>query len=179
MARIIALGDSITYGFPYTPASSWAGLAGAELGLAIVNKGLNGDSTAGMLARFTRDVIALAPSHVIILGGTNDACARVAAETVAAQVRQMAELALQQQITPLIGLPVPCNYPPDEAYLDLYRRDMRDYAADGGLAVIDFYAAFQAVADRRALYADGLHPNAAGYRVMAAAAVPVIKSILM
>ncbi|QDR81768.1 GDSL-type esterase/lipase family protein [Sporomusa termitida] len=179
MNTIVALGDSITYGYPYTPDMSWVRLTGAELGLTLLNKGVNGDSTAGMLARFKRDVIAHSPSHVIILGGTNDACARVAAEAVAAQVRQMAELALQYQITPLIGLPVPGNYPPDEAYLDLYRQDMRDYALACKLTVIDFYAAFKASAAWRTLYADVLHPNAAGYRVMAAAAAPVINSMLM
>ncbi|MDF2874147.1 MAG: GDSL-like Lipase/Acylhydrolase family protein [Sporomusa sp.] len=178
MGTIVALGDSITYGFPYTPELSWVRLTGAELGITMLNKGVNGDSTAGMLARFNRDVIAYAPSHVIIMGGTNDACARVAAETVETQVRKMVELALQYQITPIIGLPVPCNYPPDEAYLDLYRQDMRDYAIAGKLTVIDFYAAFKAAKDSLTLYADVLHPNEAGYRVMAAVASPVIKNIL-
>ena len=75
-------------------------------------------------------------------------------------------------------MPVPCNYPPDEAWLDLYRQDMRDYAVDSKLTVIDFYAAFKAVPDWRGLYADVLHPNEAGYRVMAAAASAVIKELL-
>ncbi len=178
MAPIVALGDSITYGFPYTPDQSWVRLTGTELGLTLLNRGVNGDSTAGMLARFKREVIIHLPSHVIILGGTNDACARVAPEVVADQVKQMVELARQYQISPLIGLPVPCNYPPDEAWLDLYRQDMRDYAVESKLTVIDFYAAFKAVPAWRGLYADVLHPNEAGYRVMAAAASAVIKELL-
>ena len=178
MHTIVALGDSITYGFPYMPDRSWVALTGAVLGIALLNKGSNGDTTAGMRARFKQDVIAHSPAHVIILGGTNDACARVAPEVVADQVKQMVELARQYQISPLIGLPVPCNYPPDEAWLDLYRQDMRDYAVDSKLTVIDFYAAFKAVPDWRGLYADVLHPNEAGYRVMAAAAAAVIKDLL-
>ena len=41
MGVIVALGDSLTYGYPYSPGSSWVGLAAKELGITIYNRGIN------------------------------------------------------------------------------------------------------------------------------------------
>jgi len=172
--KIVAIGDSITYGFPYSPEVSWVQLASQRLGISIINKGINGNTTGEMSARFERDVIRLLPSHVIIMGGTNDACAGMEAEEVEANIRYMAETAQQRGIMPIIGLPIPCNYPQDEYTLGLYREDMREYALAKHVPLIDFYTAFLQSGSRRpetTYYADVLHPNERGYQVMAATAV--------
>ncbi len=70
---IVCLGDSITYGFPFGPEESWVALSAQALGLNMVNKGANGDTTRGMRRRFKRDVVSLNPAYVIIMGGANDA----------------------------------------------------------------------------------------------------------
>ncbi|HWR42438.1 SGNH/GDSL hydrolase family protein [Sporomusa sp.] len=179
--KIVAIGDSITYGFPYTPNLAWGNLASKELGISIINKGVNGDTSAGMLERFISDVISCSPSHVIIMGGTNDACAGVEAEEVYDHIRHMVELALQYGVTPIIGIPIPCNYSKDESILSLYRADMREYAMDNNIGMIDFYTAFMESESRQArtkLYADVLHPNEEGYRVMANVASTILTKLL-
>ena len=70
---IVAIGDSLVYGFPYSPRYSWVHLASLEIGEEIVNKGVCGETTEDIMLRITDDVIALKPDLAIIMGGTNDA----------------------------------------------------------------------------------------------------------
>lgn len=163
--KIVAIGDSITYGFPYTPAQSWVHLTGRELGIPFINQGVNGDTTAGMLHRFKQDVINLSPSHVIIMGGTNDAFAKADEAIVFNNIRQMIEQAIYSSVVPLIGLPIPCIYREDEYMLGVYREDMREYATANSIKVIDFHAGF--IKSSQMLYDDAVHPNTAGYNIMA------------
>jgi lysophospholipase L1-like esterase len=175
--KIVALGDSITYGFPYLPEFSWVRLASDELGIAMLNKGINGDTTWGMLERFTVDVTAYRPSHVIILGGANDAFEGVIANEAVDNISRMVQLAGQSSIVPLIGLPPPCNFR-EEIRLVQYRHLLRRYASANDIGLIDFYAAMLNPAGdgiREGLHIDGVHPNEAGYRVMAGVAAEFLR----
>lgn len=54
------------------------------------NQGLSGDTTTGMLARFATDIpINRNPSHVVILGGTNDVSSLIPASTIQANLQAM------------------------------------------------------------------------------------------
>lgn len=55
--KIVCLGDSLTYGFGVSRSNSWTNIVNEETRLEIVNKGINGDTTSGMLARFNEDVV--------------------------------------------------------------------------------------------------------------------------
>ena len=70
--KIVCLGDSLTYGFGVSRSNSWTNIVNKETRLEIVNKGINGDTTSGMLARFNEDVVKNSPDIVFIMGGTND-----------------------------------------------------------------------------------------------------------
>ncbi len=59
--KIVAIGDYITEGFPYSPSDSWVELASRELGINIINRGVCGDLTGDILTRFPQDVIASNP----------------------------------------------------------------------------------------------------------------------
>ena len=63
--RVVFMGDSIT--------QDWgiynAGFFEAN---GYINRGISGQTTSEMLARFRRDVIDLQPKVVVILGGIND-----------------------------------------------------------------------------------------------------------
>lgn len=177
-ALIIAVGDSLTFGYPYTPDYSWVRIAGERLGTAMINKGVCGETTDDMKRRFAIDVIALRPDCVIISGGSNDAFLGVAAPQVADNIAAMAAAARAEGIRPVLGLPPPVNYP-EENLLAAYRALLRAYAAKSALTVIDFRSV---LADRdgclrRGLHTDGVHPNEDGYALMAAAAVAVLEAI--
>ncbi len=70
--KIVCLGDSLTFGFKMTRENTWPRIVEKELNIKVLNKGICGDTTAGMLSRFRADVIDEQPTHLILMGGTND-----------------------------------------------------------------------------------------------------------
>lgn len=178
--KVVAIGDSLTVGFPYAHRCSWVRAVEETLGVRIYNKGVNGDTTGQMLRRFGRDCLALEPSHVIITGGSNDAFAGKDVDDILGNITGMIEQALTKGIKPIIGLPPPLNPPADEKMLALYRAEMEAFAAEKGIAVINFYKAFfdDGGRVRTELFADGAHPNLAGYKTMTAAALRCLEELL-
>ena len=69
--KLICIGDSFTRGFGVKKKESWVSQISIE-NADVINMGINGDTTSGMLARFTNDVILEKPNYVLITGGTND-----------------------------------------------------------------------------------------------------------
>jgi lysophospholipase L1-like esterase len=61
---VVFLGDSITEG--------WKRLAKDFPGLKVVNRGIGGDTTRGVLYRLNADVLVLKPAAVVLLIGIND-----------------------------------------------------------------------------------------------------------
>ena len=61
---VVFLGDSITQG--------WHSLANAFPNLKVVNRGIGGDTTRGVLYRLKADVLNLDPKAIVLLIGIND-----------------------------------------------------------------------------------------------------------
>lgn len=83
-APTIFIGDSITamWQFPSDwPVHNY------------VNRGVNGQTSAQMLARFANDVLAAKPRMVIILAGTNDVAQYINPKTTSNNIRQMEQSA--------------------------------------------------------------------------------------
>jgi len=122
--RIVALGDSLTVGYmspvtglewpPYQPYSSFLeemirdaiAKMRKDAKVEIINKGLNGDLTESMLSRFDGDVLQLKPSHVIILGGTNDLGWSIPVAEIYRNLEKMYDKAIHHSIR-LIACAVP------------------------------------------------------------------------
>lgn len=181
MTTLYCLGDSLTFGPGVRVSQKWTALA-ADQDLHVVNMGVPGDTTAGMLARL-QPLLSQKPQAVLLLGGSNDIfftgsdlCAR---NNMAAMVHQL----LTAGCRVYVGLPLPVvpeDAPPKWA-------DLTDFSAANGCLqeycawLVRFCEAFQVpVVDFRKdyvnqngvcreLFADGLHPNAQGHRVMAEA----------
>lgn len=178
--KIVAIGDSLTYGYPYPPYYSWVRRVADRMGVEMDNKGVCGETTADMRRRFTPDVVASRPDWVIITGGSNDAFAGTAATEVAANVQAMVNEALRHGIRPVVGLAPPMGLP-EEATLAEYRKALQALAATACLPVLDFYQPLLDKAGggiRRGLHTDGVHPNEDGYALMADAAVATLTDIL-
>lgn len=182
--KVVCLGDSITYGYPYGPGASWVRLCSEAAALNMINKGINGNTTGEMRLRFKTDVVSLSPAYVIILGGTNDAWMGVPFAEVRASVAAMAAEAFDTGICPVMGLPAPVNalqlgsLPPEDVAglvtdLDTFRKWMKDYADEHQLPVIDFYTPLLDPQTGRAnpsYFVDEGHPSIEGYRILAEAA---------
>lgn len=170
----------------------------------IINAGIPGNTTAEMLARLDRDVLAHAPELVILKAGTNDAVNShklVPAERIRANLAAIVA-ALRPHAAVLLVTPLPVHVPfllsrhRTEAYGDLPPAErqrlaaaaVRTLGASAGIPVVDAYAIFAGVGligeDPRSLLrnpansgvADGVHPTADGYRVLATAIAAAIRA---
>jgi lysophospholipase L1-like esterase len=179
-SRVVFLGDSIT--------EFWS-LSDTFPGKPYVNRGISGQTTPQILLRFRQDVIALKPKVVVILAGTNDIAENTGPITLAAiedNLTSMVDLAQRNGIRVVFSSLVPAlQYPwrPDLAPVEKIRalNDwMKDYAAKEGLVFLDYHSAM--ANDKRGLKAelseDGVHPNKAGYAVMAPLAEKAITAAL-
>ena len=147
-------------------------------GKPYIGRGISGQTTPQMLVRFRQDVIALTPRVVVILAGTNDIAGNTGPSTIEMiedNLASMAELATANGIRVVLCSVLPVfDYPwkpglePAPKIIAL-NRWMRTYAAEHGAVYVDFHGA---LADERQgmkkeLATDGVHPNDAGYLVMA------------
>jgi lysophospholipase L1-like esterase len=158
-----------------------------------VNRGITGQTTPQMLLRFRPDVIALQPKVVVILAGTNDLAGNtgpMSLEDTEANYASMAELAHAHGIRVIFSSVLPLhNYTEqslpyflthDPAQIVELNRRLKDYCAANGDMYLDY---FSAMVDEKGLLKkdlaeDGLHPNAAGYKIMAGLAEAAIEKAL-
>lgn len=185
---IVCLGDSITYGFPFGPEESWVALSAQALGLNMVNKGANGDTTRGMRRRFKKDVVSLNPAYVIIMGGANDAFMGYTQEKFEDNIETMVKEATDNGICPVIGLPAPVSlgtFVTDEfgiasCELDGFRELAEEFAANEELPVLDFYRPLLDSETGEAVpayFCDGAHPSVKGYQVLAKASERLLSNM--
>jgi lysophospholipase L1-like esterase len=180
--RVVFLGDQVT--------ERW-GKGGTAFfpGRPYLNRGITGQTTAQMLVRFRQDVIALQPSVVVILGGTNDLTGVLGPGTegtVADNIASMTELAKANGIRVVLASITPvCDCFKDQTAvrpqgkISALNRWIREYAARTGSVYLDYYSALAEGRDfRKPLTSDGLLPNAAGYDAMAALAEEAIARAL-
>ncbi|MDR1048797.1 MAG: GDSL-type esterase/lipase family protein [Synergistaceae bacterium] len=180
--KIVCLGDSLTYGYGVSRADTWVSLASERTGIEFVNRGINGDTTGGMLARLQDDLTAYSPVGVLLMGGSNDIFISGTAESAKANMSALSHQVAAFGARPFVGTPIPLdaeNIRPDWASLtdavraqktgDEYAEWLHRFAGVFNIPVVDFRAAFESVSDaerRRALYIDGLHATPEGHRLM-------------
>lgn len=183
--RVIFFGDSIT--------DIWR-LDESFPGKHYINRGIGGQTTPQMLVRFRPDVIDLHPAVVVILAGTNDIAGNSGPETleqIEGDYASLADLARANGIRVVFSSVMPINYDSGpHALLFFLQRSpakilalnewLKKYCADHGLGYLDY---FSAMVDERGmlkkgLSEDGLHPNSAGFAVMAPLAQAAIDKAL-
>ena len=143
-----------------------------------VDRGISGQISGQLLIRFQQDVIALHPKAVVILAGSNDLSGghgHVTIERILDNVRSMVELAQLHGIRPVICLYLPIGkYPwreelPALELISQLNASLLKYARENNLPVIDYFTPLSDGhgAQRAEWTTDGVHPNKAGYEVMA------------
>jgi lysophospholipase L1-like esterase len=184
--RVVFFGDSITdlwHLDEYFPGKPY------------INRGIGGQTTPQMLVRFRQDVIDLHPAVVVILAGTNDIAGNTGPmrlEDIEADYASLAELARAHEIKVIYSSVLPVyNYTPKshdfyaerppEKILEL-NRWLKNYCSStiNGCLYLDY---FTAMVDENGLMKkdladDGLHPNAAGFKIMAPLAEAAIEKAL-
>ncbi|HEX5033774.1 MAG TPA: GDSL-type esterase/lipase family protein [bacterium] len=179
--RVIALGDSLTYGYPFGKNLSWVEYAAKELHTPILNQGINGNTLRDMLRRVTIDVLDLKPEFCVVFGGANDVYQGVDLALMQSNLLKLLELLDEHDIRPILALPPPLEDEVYEKILGKFRRWLKARAKEQKIPVIDFYAAFIDSKKKKptpAFYEDGVHPSSKGYQAMAKAAVKVLQTAL-
>ena len=171
-SRVVFMGDSITDGWgkgqaPFFPGKPY------------INRGISGQTTPQMLVRFRPDVINLKPKVVVILAGTNDLAGNTGPETldnIEDNLASMSDLARTNNIRVVMASVMPvcdslrpqtARRPPQQIVaLDDW---IKNYTAKNGFVYLDYYSAMVDSSGmfKQELTYDCLHPNDAGYAVMA------------
>jgi len=189
---IVCFGDSLTAGFQSPTAENpmgretpyghylqeWLG-ASAEIQV----RGICGELTGEMAIRFRRDVLQQQPSHVVLLGGTNDLGWNAQPAEIMKNLVKMYESARASQVMPIpvtvpsIRVDAAGGGPDTEAWIGqhLSRRIelnglIQEYALSKGLPWINLFMATveSTTGQLAAQYSnDGLHLTTAGYRLLA------------
>ncbi len=182
--RVVFMGDSIT--------DFWGRRAGVFFpGKPYINRGISAQVTAQMLVRFRQDVIALKPRVVVILAGTNDLAYGTdpaSMNMIEGNLSSMSELARANGIKVVLASVTPVNdyVQPDQTKVRPLDKILelnawiKSYAQRAHVVYLDYYPALLDAHQqlKKALSDDGLHPNAAGYAVMAPLAQQAIDEAL-
>ncbi|NQY06583.1 MAG: hypothetical protein HRT68_10465 [Flavobacteriaceae bacterium] len=158
--KLVCLGDSLTEGYGILPKDCWVNLLANQLNIEIVNSGISGDTTGGMLSRFQRMVLDHEPTHVMIMGGTNDLYCGLPHNLILANILSITRQARYHNIEPIIAIPTDVLTP--EIDITIYQDALRDFATEDDQQLIDFSSKLSP----DCFLEDGLHPNEKGHIVM-------------
>lgn len=174
---LVFLGDSITQGWGDRMGDSFAGVK-------VANRGISGDTTRGVLIRLSEDVLALNPSGIVLLIGTNDLEEQAEPETIAGNLKLI--LAALKKHNPKMPIILCQVFPSSESKKrpsakikkinDLYAAAVK---GDAQVTLMETWVLF-ATAEGDAIpgeFPDLLHPNKLGYAKWAAALRPVLATL--
>ena len=198
--KIIFIGNSIVAGYPWGKSKSFTGVLRRMLkdgvdnsglpiefakstGFDLINKGVNGDTTSGIAARFEQDVLSHKPDLVFYHTGANDFIYREATpEEAFANLQTLAERSDQEGIETVYITPVPVDAG-KAGYMwlagcgisyDAVNRDLETFSEmlkSTGRPFVDMnqiYRQFiETLGDVDLAYLDGVHPTPAGHEFIA------------
>jgi acyl-CoA thioesterase I len=177
---IVALGDSLTAGLGVAPDEAYPARLEARLrreGFAyrVINAGVSGDTSAGGLRRVDW-VLRAKPEIVIVALGANDGLRGQSPQVMRDNLEAIvARLQAAGARVLLVGMRLPPNYGAE--YAREFEAVFPAVARRAKVAFMPFLLDGVA-ADARLNQADGIHPSAAGYAVIAERIWPHLRPLL-
>ena len=157
--RIIAFGDSLTHGTGASSGKDYPSQLSEMISRPVMNAGIPGDTTTNALKRLERDVLAYSPDIVLITLGGNDLKNGIARDTAFENLKRIVNMIHNQGSRVIIGgLNIPFR---DRGYGRAYK----ELADETGAVLIPNI--LEGIMGNRALMSDPIHPNDAGYKIMA------------
>ena len=193
--RYVALGDSYTIGTSVTLAQSWPSQLVARMNgqlVLVANLGVNGYSSADLIAAELPALDDLRPQFVTIQIGVNDVVRRVHQVDYQANVELILdELLMRLAPDRILAVATPDytatpmggtfgNPAQQRAAIDHFNDVLREAAQARGISFVpDIYeTSRRVVADPSLVASDGLHPSGAQYALWVDAILPVVEELL-
>ena len=162
-ARILAFGDSLTFGYGAQESESYPAQLGRLLGRRVVRSGVPGETSEEGLARLPGELARAHPDLILLCLGGNDFLRRQDEVRTEENLARMIELARERNIAVvLVGVPQ-LSVISSLRGAELYERLAHRY----GIPLEN--DVFAAVLSDRDLLHDRIHPNARGYARIAEA----------
>jgi len=160
-AVILAFGDSLTFGTGADIAQSYPALLKANLSQQVINAGVPGEISGEGRARLPELLAEIKPQLVILCHGGNDLIRKLNKQQIKKNLANMIETiqGTDAQVL-LVAVPEPnIMLSPPDLYEELAEQYQLNLETD---VVADILSSHK-------LKSDPIHPNAAGYRLMAEA----------
>lgn len=164
---IICLGDSITYGVGATHSKGYPSVLEKLLGVNVINAGVGGDTTEDALVRLESDVLKRDPRLVVVELGGNDFLKKVAMRHT---LRNLEEIIMRIQEQG--AMVVLCDTSSLFA-MRAYRREFEKLARETGSLFVP--KLLEGILENPNLKSDYIHPNNAGYEIVAQRIYQAIK----
>ena len=158
-ATLLAFGDSLTFGTGANEAESYPAQLAVLVGRRVVRAGVPGEVSGDGLRRLPETLDEHQPRLLVLLHGGNDFLRRLPKSQTAENVRAMIRLARSRGIdVVLVGTPEPGLTVTSAAFYG-------EVAKEFGIPYED--AVIGRILRTPSQKSDPIHPNAAGYRVLA------------
>lgn len=179
--RILAYGDSLTAGYKLPPMDSYPAQLEALLKkdgyqVEVVNGGVSGDTSAQALARVEWSLKRGPFNYALLCIGANDGLRQLPVAQLEANLKKLVETFKQKNTKViLIGMQMPTNFP--LAYRNEFAAIYPRVAKEFKIALYPFF--LKDVTQISSLNLDdSIHPNKAGYAIVAKNIGVFLKSIL-
>lgn len=168
--NIVALGDSLTEGVGAPAGQGYVDVLARLAGQPILNRGVGGDTTGDALQRLERDVLDADPRIVIVLLGGNDLLQQQpAAEILGNLEKIITAIQARGAMVVLVGVQSPL-------FGGGLGRQLKSLARRTGCVYVP--NVLKGILGNRRLMSDQIHPNAAGYQLIAERVFAALKPYL-
>jgi len=165
--KILAFGDSITYGYRVDSEKNYPSILSNLLQSEVINAGINGETTKDGLERLPKLLNKYKPQILIICEGGNDLLRSKKFSEIKANLAKMIEIAQKKKIfVVLVGVPYLeyLKYSTANFYYDLATKYNIPLEADTLAQILN----------DSSLKVDEVHPNAKGYEILSNALANLI-----
>lgn len=167
---IICFGDSLTEGVGAEPGEEYPTILSRLLGMRVLNAGHRGDTTARALQRVRTSVVAKNPRLVILLLGGNDFLRQVPTRETRENLKEIVrQIQAHGAMVAIAGIKL-------GLFTDEYGPIFEETAAEFGAIYIP--QVMKGIFNDTKLKSDQIHPNSAGYRLIAERIAQKIKPLL-
>ncbi len=157
--NIICFGDSITFGYGVGLGEDFPSALSKMIKIPVINSGLDGDTSVTALRRLRSDVLDREPLLVIIEFGGNDFLRKIPLEKTLRNIEEMIKK------TQSAGAMVAVADPSIDIIMDDYKKGFKRLCRDYNAIYIP--KLLRGIITQPSLRSDFIHPNAAGYKVIA------------